>query len=316
MGVESSRAAGVFPRLVLLRPSAAGGWSVGSDADSSVAGDAVDAANPHPMPTLTELGRDLLTVPRCRIAFSLALPFVLVAGYFLLASAGLWPLAVACVVALSFVTFGSVSHDLVHRSLGLPRRGNEAFLTAIELLMLRSGRAYRLSHLNHHARYPHGDDPEGAAAHGTALASLLGGPIYFIRLWVWAFLEHSAHRQRLLTEALAGGVLAIGAVAVAEFTVIPLVYIALAYGGTWVVPFATSFVPHTPRGDGSLGQTRRFRGWAARALAFDHLYHLEHHLYPAVPHHRWRALARRLDPHLDRAGVPAVALGPRFGAFR
>lgn len=67
-----------------------------------------------------------------------------------------------------------------------------------------------------------------------------------------------------------------------------------------------------PRRANDLSQTRRFRGVAARVGRDDHLYHLEHHLYPAVPHHRWRDLARRLDPHLDRAGVPAVGVVPRF----
>ena len=242
---------------------------------------------------------------------SLAIPFGLAAAYFLLAAMGWWGPAVGCVVALSFASFGSVSHDLVHRALGLRPRLNDVMLTAIELLLLRSGRAYRLAHLNHHARYPAADDPEGTAAHGTLAAALLAGPTYFARLWVWAYRRHPAHRPRLLAEAGAAGTLAVVAagLAVAGTTVVPLVYVGLAYLGTWVVPVATSFIPHTPRGDGELAQTRRFRGVVARVVAADHLYHLEHHLYPAVPHHRWPDLARRLDPHLDRAGVPAVRFG-------
>jgi beta-carotene hydroxylase len=137
----------------------------------------------------------------------------------------------------------------------------------------------------------------------------LSGPTYFARLWVWAVREYPAHRPRLVAEAAAAGTLAAGALVVSGETIVPLVYVGLAYSGTWVVPFATSFVPHTPAGAGPLAQTRRFRGAVARVVAFDHLYHLEHHLYPAVPHHNWRTLARRLDPHLDRAGVPAVRLG-------
>jgi beta-carotene hydroxylase len=31
-------------------------------------------------------------------------------------------------------------------------------------------------------------------------------------------------------------------------------------------------------------------------------------LYPMVPHHHWPALARRLDPYLDAAGVVPVKL--------
>jgi beta-carotene hydroxylase len=263
-------------------------------------------------PTLDELGRDLLRVPRWRLVPSLAGPFVLCAAFFGCAAAGWWVPATACVVALSFATYGSISHDLVHRSLGLPRRVNDALLTAIELLLLRSGRAYRLAHLNHHARYPErGDDPEAVAAHGTFWAAVRSGPTFFFRLWWWATRRHPAHRPRLIAEGAVVLAAAAGAVAAAAagWSVVPLAYAALAYLGTWVVPLATAYVPHTPSGDTPLSQTRRFRGRVARLLALDHLYHLEHHLYPAVPHHRWAELARRLDPHLDRAGVPVVRLG-------
>jgi beta-carotene hydroxylase len=265
------------------------------------------------LPPLDELGRDLLRVPRRRVAAALAAPFALAAGYFALASAGWWFPAVGCVVALSFVTYGSVSHDLVHLSLGLPRRLNDALLTALELLLLRSGRAYRLAHLNHHARYPgREDDPEAAAAHGSFWSAVRSGPLFFLRLWWWAVRRHPAHRPRLIAEGVAIAGLAAGAVGAAllGWSPAPLVYVGLAYLGTWVVPLATAYVPHTPGGDGPLSQTRRFRGWVARLVAADHLYHLEHHLYPAVPHHRRAELARRLDPDLDRAGVPAVHLGP------
>jgi len=58
-----------------------------------------------------------------------------------------------------------------------------------------------------------------------------------------------------------------------------------------------------PKGPSELTRTRRFRGKVAAVLFRQHLYHLEHHLYPKVPHHHWAALAQRLDPFLDRAGV-------------
>jgi beta-carotene hydroxylase len=263
------------------------------------------------LPTLRELGRDLLAIPRWRVAFSLASPFVFAAAYFGFASAGWWPAAVSCVVTLSFVTYGSISHDLVHRTLRLSRWWNEFLLTTIELLMLRSGRAYRLAHLNHHARYPDAsDDPEAAAAHGGLFAAIVSGPLFFLRLWLWAVKRYPEHRARLVLEGavIAGLVMAAIVVAVCECSIIPLVYVALAYLGTWIVPLVTAYIPHTPEGENALGQTRRFRGWVARLLAVDHLYHLEHHLYPGVPHHRWPELARRLDSYLDRAGVSAVRL--------
>ena len=60
---------------------------------------------------------------------------------------------------------------------------NDGLLSAIELLMLRSGCAYRLAHLHHHAHYPHDDDPEGRASHGSLLAALTAGPTYVPRLY-------------------------------------------------------------------------------------------------------------------------------------
>lgn len=276
------------------------------------------SSRPPSLPTIHELGQDLLVVPRWRVAVSLAAPFVLVSGYFLAATTGRWPVAIGCVVALSFLTYGSVSHDLVHRSLGLPRRVNEAFLFLIEWLMLRSGRAYRLAHLNHHRRYPDSADPEAAAAHGSLAFALRSGPTFFARLWWWAFRRHPGHRLRLALEAAAVLLLLAGAVtaALAEWSVAPLAYAGLAYLGGWAAPLATAYAPHTPAGDSPLSQTRRFRGLAARLVGLDHLYHLEHHLYPAVPHHRWPELARRLDPLLDRAGVPAIHLGTGGGHAR
>lgn len=266
---------------------------------------------PAPLPRLADLAPDLLRLPRWRVAGSLLVPAGFVAGYAGAAWLGWWPLAVLAVVGLMFVTYGSTSHDLVHGSLGLPRRWNDALLTLLELLALRSGRAYKLAHRHHHARYPHADDVEGAAAHGRWWQALLAGPLYVPRLWLWAVRTRPADRPRLLAEAALVIVFAAGllAASVVWRAWAPAVYLVLCVAGAWVFPFALAYLPHTPHGDDELHQTRRVRGWVARLVAFEHLYHLEHHLYPAVPHHHWPELARRLDPHLDRAGVPAVRLG-------
>jgi beta-carotene hydroxylase len=212
------------------------------------------------LPPLGALGRDLLHVPGWRVAVSLATPFALAGAFFVAAGAGWRPAAIGCMVALSFSTYGSISHDLVHRALGLPRWWNEFFLTAIELLVLRSGRAYRLAHLNHHSHYPDpGDDPEAAAAHGGPWRALVHGPPFIVRLWCWALQRHPAHRPRLLAEGAAILVLALAAVLVAVCggSVVPLVYVGLAHLGTWVVPLVTACrtppvaTPSCPRRAGS-----------------------------------------------------------------
>jgi len=76
--------------------------------------------------------------------------------------------------------------------------------------------------------------------------------------------------------------------------------------GSWLIPLVTSYLPHDPAGGDELSQTRLFRGLVASMVAVEHLYHLEHHLFPSVPHQNWPRLAQRLDPHLAQAGVKAV----------
>src|ERR1700677_5058782 len=126
-------------------------------------------SEPLAMPSIRELGPELLRISALRRFLGLALPFFWCTAYFIFAFEGWWVTAFFCLVALSFVTYGSISHDLVHRNLGLGRTVNDVLLCVIELLALRSGHAYQAAHLHHHARYPALDDVEGAAARKSFL---------------------------------------------------------------------------------------------------------------------------------------------------
>ena len=137
------------------------------------------------------MGLDLLRVSRFRRVVTLLTPFLCVGAYVFFAFFGLWPLAVLTLMYLSFATYGSISHDLVHRTLGLPRLLNDFFLTVIELIAFRSGHAYRLVHLHHHARFPHDDDVEGAAARMSLLRTLAEGIIFQPRIMLWALRKHA-----------------------------------------------------------------------------------------------------------------------------
>jgi beta-carotene hydroxylase len=264
--------------------------------------DKIDSNGPD-LPTMSELGRDLLHVTRLEVLTTLALPFVAMACYALFAWWRWWPPAVLAVMMLSFVTYGSTSHDLVHGTLGLPRRWNDFILSLIEMLSLRSGTAYRLSHLNHHRHLLDDDDVEGATAHSSLFKAIVSGPTVQLRLWLWAWQKCKPMRARLLVEGI--GIVLLFMMAVTTYRVSPgpLVYVALVIGGSWLFPLITVYIPHDARGHEPLSQTRLFRGRLVQLIAFEHLYHLEHHLYPAVPHHRWKKLAERLDPHFERARV-------------
>ena len=260
------------------------------------------------LPSLDELGRDLLTVPAGRRAFSLLTPFVLVVLYFLLVAQGQWIPALACPVLLSFLTYGSISHDLVHRNLGLPSWLNEVLLSLIELLAFRSGHAYRAVHLHHHSRFPAEDDLEGAASRMSFGRALVEGIGLQARLWFFAMRRPGPHRPWALVECVAASVMFGASVAAAPLSLAPMAYAMLMIAGSWIFPVITAYIPHDPSGTTELTQTRLFRGHVLSWLALEHLYHLEHHLYPGVPHHNWPDLARRLDPHFVRAGLQPIKL--------
>jgi beta-carotene hydroxylase len=266
------------------------------------------ASDEETLPALREFAGDLTHIGRLRLVWSLALPFIWIALYVLFATWRWWPLAVMCLICLSFVTYGSISHDLVHGNLGLRRWINGFCLTFIELLAVRSGHAYRMAHLHHHALFPHDDDIEGAAARMSLARSLLEGVVFQFKIWWWAVRKSHEDRLLVLFEGLACFFLVGLSLVLLPATPIFLVYVVLMIMGSWIIPLVTSYVPHDPVGENELHQTRLFRGRVASLIAMEHLYHLEHHLYPAVPHHHWPTLAKRLDPYFARAGIQPVKL--------
>jgi beta-carotene hydroxylase len=260
------------------------------------------------LPLFDVLGRDLLVIHPVRRARSLVMPFALVIAFFVLAEYGRWAEAIASAMLLTFLTYGSISHDLVHRTLRLPPAVNEGFLCAIELLSLRSGHAYRLVHLHHHAQFPATDDLEGAAAGMTWWRALLDGVTLQPRLWAFAFRRGGRDRLWIGGEVFVVVVVLVASIVAARWTIAPALFAALMIAGSWLFPFITSFIPHDPKGETALTQTRLFRGRVLSLVALEHLYHLEHHLYPQVPHHNWPELGRRLDPYFARAGLRPVRI--------
>jgi beta-carotene hydroxylase len=253
---------------------------------------------------------DLVPITPGQRALTLALPFACTGLYFVFAALGWWVPAVAVLMALSFLTYGSTSHDLVHANLGLRRPVNDFFLSVIELLAIRSGHAYRLAHLHHHARYPAPDDIEGAAAGMTLWGALREGLTYNLKLYFWALRRERAGSHWVPLEGLACLlVVAVAGVLAASGHFELLIYAGLMTLGSWLLPLVTSYLPHRPREQNVLLQTRLFRGRVASIIALEHLYHLEHHLYPGIPHHHWPELARRLDPYFDQQGVKPTTLG-------
>jgi beta-carotene hydroxylase len=256
-------------------------------------------------PALTSLGADLLVTSPQQRRVALARPF-LGMGIFALVVAWGWWWATPIVMFGIFVAVVTITHDVVHRCVGLGRRATDWALFALGLVLLESGHAYQITHLQHHRLFPHKDDPEGYPAGLTFLGAVCYGPVFLVRLWWWAF-RHSAGRRAarawLLAEAAAPIIAVVGGVALWTRYPALLWYAAMAIIGSWVYPLLTVYLPHHDYGDTPLTQTRTLRGRLIPAMFLELTYHLEHHLYPQVPSHRLAELARRLDPFFARVGV-------------
>ncbi|HWF17761.1 MAG TPA: fatty acid desaturase, partial [Verrucomicrobiae bacterium] len=130
---------------------------------------------------------------------------------------------------------------------------------------------------------------------------------YHFKLWFWA-LKRSKGRQRaiILFEGCTASILIVASIVFCTKIPAGLIYVLLMIMGAWITPLITSYVPHDPNGATELEQTRVFRGKAFSLIALEHLYHLEHHLYPSVPHQNWPKLAKRLDPYFERQGIVPI----------
>jgi beta-carotene hydroxylase len=163
-----------------------------------------------------------------------------------------------------------------------------------------------MAHLHHHARYPADDDIEATASRKSWAGAITEGFIFQPRIWWWAYRRGGPKMAWVIGEGAACVALLITAAALTTATPVFAIYVTLVIAGSWIIPLVTSYIPHAPDGADELSQTRLFRGVGASIIGLQHLYHLEHHLYPAVPHQNWPTLARRLDPHFQAAGVRAV----------
>ena len=219
----------------------------------------------------------------------LSLPFLLLSWWS--AWQGWWLLAL---VATFFFFTAALrqAHDCYHRTLGVGRVATELMLFFLSITMLCSTHAIRHTHLNHH-RDPLGDsDVEGNWARLPWYQAILGGGLFSIMIQ-WFGLTHGSRRNRML---VAFDILLIFAVIASAFiTMHPiLIYhvLVMILANTMVGFFAVWSVHH---GCDDMVYARSERHPLINLLTFNLLYHIEHHLFPAVPTNHLPTLAKRLD---------------------
>jgi fatty acid desaturase len=137
-------------------------------------------------PLLADIAPDLTVTTVRQRWVALARPYLGIAVFALVAWPGWWWLTPLVMFGI-FVAVVTVTHDVVHRSIGLSRRQSEWALFLLGLVLLESGHAYRLTHLQHHRLFPSPEDPEGYPAELSFVGAVLYGPVFLVRLWWWAY---------------------------------------------------------------------------------------------------------------------------------
>jgi fatty acid desaturase len=237
--------------------------------------------------------KDLLRLSRFDVAWELTISLPWLAGSWLAASRGLWPVALACSF-MFFLTGLRQVHNAHHYTLGLSRRPTEWVMFALSLLMLGSMHAVQVNHLRHH-RYCMGEqDVEARSARMSWWRALLFGPVFPVLLHGAAWRHGNRRHRRWIAGELAANVALITTIFVAPAPAwLRYHVLAMAAGQCLTAFFAVWTVHHHCDPAGVFARTVRSRLKAR--LTYNMFFHLEHHLFPAVPTCKLHILAERLD---------------------
>jgi fatty acid desaturase len=164
--------------------------------------------------------------------------------------------------------------------------------------------AVQVDHLRHH-RYCLGEeDVEAMSARLPAWRALLLGPWFPLRLHHAALRVGSPRQRRWIgVELLANAAWIALVFAFLDNRVLEYHVMAMALGQCLTAFFAVWTVHHDCS-DGAF-PARTIRNPLKARLTYAMFYHVEHHLYPAVPTRRLPILSRRLD-----------RVAPELGALR
>ena len=262
--------------------------------------------------------QDLRSLTRGQIAYNVILPypFLLLSWWFASQS---WYVLACGASYLFFAAAFRQAHDGYHYSLGIGKRTTTAILLLLSVLLMTSLHSIRATHMEHH-RNPLGDsDIEGSLAKMSWWQAMLGGVTYRLDIYRQG-LRLSSRRNRHITY-LEFGLIALVIVTALVLSVFHIAVPAIAMSAQVLIyHILTMMLANASVGiiavwgvhhdcDETVARTER--NPLVNLLTFNLLYHVEHHLFPAVPSNHLPQLAKRLDaaaPHLTKAHVlPTLA---------
>lgn len=243
--------------------------------------------------------RDLLHLNRWEIFVELTLSLPWLIGSWLAAALEYYSAALFCSF-MFFLTGLRQVHNAYHYALGLSRPLTEWVMFIQSLLMLGSMHAVKVNHLRHHRYCMKEEDVEAMSARLPGWKAILIGPWFPLRLHHKALQVANPTQRRWILGELQANLLWLWLVlAVLDVSWLKYHVAAMALGQCLTAFFAVWTVHH----DCDPSQARTVRGKFKTLLTYNMFFHLEHHLFPAVPTCKLPILAQRLDEQ-----APTLAL--------
>jgi fatty acid desaturase len=167
-------------------------------------------------------------------------------------------------------------------------------MLALSVLMLGSMHAIQVNHLRHHRDCLGPDDVEAMSARLPGWRAILVGPWFPLRLHAKAFEVANARQRRwIVAELCANAIWIILVFAILQSPVLEYHVLAMATGQCLTAFFAVWTVHHDV--DRAPFPARTIRDPLKARISYAMFYHVEHHLFPAVPTCHLPELAARLD---------------------
>jgi fatty acid desaturase len=204
-----------------------------------------------------------------------------------------WIVPGALAAFFFFLTGLRQAHGAQHYVLGIGRRTQDWILVILSVVMVSSLHALQATHMHHHRHPLEPDDIEASTAQMSWWKALLVGPLFIVRLHVIGF-RLASRRQRVWIWAEAGAVACwLASMSLWAPAAVRWFVAAMVVGECLTGFFAVWTVHHDCHPERQLARTQR--GAWRNVVSYEMFYHLEHHLFPAVPTPRLPELAARLD---------------------
>ncbi len=192
-------------------------------------------------------------------------------------------------------------HNGFHNALGTNKFLTWLTLYVNSVFMITSIHAVKFNHIRHHKYCLSEKDYEGKSAGMTWYGAILYGPIHFFLIHKVTLQLGSKKYVRNVLVELAFIVIVIGCAFYFQIDFL-LYHIAIMVLGEFLMAFfAVWTVHHHTEEHPNFARTQR--GTWKNKITFSMFYHLEHHLFPAIPTIKLPELADRIDkalPELEK----------------